>query len=361
MLAALALAGCGGAGDPDPAPTPAPRPPTDEELIGRIVDRRAEEIGRRVRGLGVRRTRYAIERVDVRGRSARVRARLVYGIAGLQGDYGSRRTLVARRRAGRWRLGRPLGARDAEPWEIDDYRREPTRHFVVWAPRGVEVPAEALEAGYARLREVLDGEELDRRYLVVLARDGAAANRITRRITGVESLVALTDTQVAIGGTAERVREVRSQRLIVIASAFALTDPASQQQVITHELAHAVLAPQTSTRTPAWLTEGIALYLSGDDRRPEYFALPVYPTLAGLSAPDAIARLQAERQRAGYATASAAAFFIADTYGPDALLKLLEAYNSPRLRGLRGDPRLTDKALRRVLGVGLAELQRTLG
>jgi hypothetical protein len=363
-LALVLLAGCGGSGPgpgPGPGPSATPRPPTDEELIARELERRAHGLELRVHGLGVRRPAYDVERLEVRGRRADVRARLSYRVAGVGGDFGSRRSLVAHRRGGRWRLSGPLGDRDAEPWEVDDYGRVRTPHFVIWAPDGIEPPVDALETGYERLGDALRGEDLERRYLVVLARDGDRARSITRRIEGLESLTALTDTQVSIGGPAERVREVRSQRLIIVASAFAQTDPASQEQVITHELSHAVLAPQTSTRTPAWLTEGIAMYVSGDDRRGEYFALAAVPTLAGLAAPDAIGRLVGEAQRAGYATASAAAFFIADRYGDDALLDLLDAFNSPRLRGVRGDPALTDRAMRRVLGVGLEEFQRMLG
>jgi hypothetical protein len=85
------------------------------------------------------------------------------------------------------------------------------------------------------------------------------------------------------------------------------------------------------------------------------------PTLAALSTPDAIARLSGDEQQAAYAASSAAAFAIADRYGRDALLKLLLAYNRRHLLGRSGDPELTDHVLRRVLGLSLTALQRTLG
>lgn len=358
-LLALALAGCGGDA-PGPRPGPAPQPPSDAELIGALLDRRAERLGGEVKGLGVRDARYVVEDIDARRRTARVRARLEYGVRGLEGEFGTRRTLVVRRAGGNapWRYAKTLGTRAAEPWEVDEYRRERTPHFVVWVPAGVDAPVEALEAGYARLGEVLDG--LERRYLVVVARDGDAARAITREIRGLESLTALTDTQVSVAGRAQRVEAVRSQRLIVVASAFAAS--ADPGQVVTHELAHAVLAPQTSARTPSWLNEGIALVLSGDDRRTEYLTgFTAVPTLAGLSAPDAIARLTGDAQAAGYATASAAGFAIVERYGEDALLELLAAFNRADVRGAAGDPRTTDRALRAALGVGLAELERGLG
>ena len=44
-----------------------------------------------------------------------------------------------------------------------------------------------------------------------------------------------------------------------------------------------------------------------------------------------------------------------------ALLDLLDLYSRPALRGDRGDPSLTDRAMRRVLGIGLDEFQERLG
>lgn len=359
MLAAALLAGCGGTAAPDPAPSAIPSPPTAEERIERTLDARARSIERRRGALGVRSVSSEIEGLDLRGRSARVQMRLSYRVAGVTGEFGSARTLVLRRKGQRWQVERTVGRRDAEPWEVDDYRRGRTPHFVVWTPKGVDVPVDALEAGYARLGASLDG--LRRRYLVVIARDGERARRITGRIEGLESLTALTDTQVSVAGAAERVDAIRSQRLIIVAATFAISGPENQEQVVTHELAHAVLAPRTSARTPGWLVEGVALVLSGDDRRSEYFGYRTVPTLAGLAAPDAIGRLTGRAQAVGYATASAAAFYLADTYGMDSLLELLAAFNRERLRGQAGDPELTDRALQRVLGIGIDELQERLG
>lgn len=383
LLALVLFAGCGDKTKPPaPTPTPSPRPPTDTELIGRLLQQRADaladgrigafaatstrgrlaaRVGRRVGPLGVRGPRYRIVQVRVKGRTARVDARLAYRVAGVRGDFGSLRTLRAVRDGGEWRLDRALGARNAEPWELGAYRRVRSEHFVVWTPPGVDAPVRTLEAGYGRLAAALSEGRLRRRYLVVVARDGMAARRLTRRIAGLESLTALTDTQVSVRGDAQRVTAVRSQRLLVNQTTFGALDPASQEQVITHELTHAALAPVTSGRVPSWLVEGVALYVSGDDRRDFYFSLGTVPTLAGLSAPDAIARLTGDDQRDAYATASAAAHYIADTYGRDKLLELYLAFRRPGLRGERGDPELTNRALKRVLGVSIDELQRSLG
>lgn len=350
----MLLAGCGGGSQgavQTPTPTPSPRPPTREERIGAALEQRAARVQRQHRALGVRAARFVIEEV----RADRVTARLAYRIRGVDGEFGSPRVFALRGT----RVGRALGSRDREPWEMGDVRREESEHFVVWALPGAVTPRDVLETAYARIRSSLG--ELKDRYLVVVVPDGETARAITRRIVGLEQLSAITDTQVRIGGRAERVKEVRSQRLIINAAAFGATDPAGQEQVAAHELTHAVLAPRTSTRAPGWLVEGVALYASGDDRRPEYFALPALPTLAGLAAPDSVAALTGEAQRAAYATSSAAAFFIADVYGEDALLELIEVFNRRDLRGRRGDPRLTERAMKRVLGIGLDEFQERLG
>ncbi len=353
----LALAGCGGKkAAPEPAPTATAKPPSDRELIGRALRGRA--VAASAGGLGLRHPRWKLEAVRVRGDRARVRARLSYGVRGVRGDFGSAASFKARRRGGGWRLRSLPAKRDREPWQVDDYERTRSSHFVIFSPQGITPPVDALEAGYERLEDALTAD-LRRRYLVVVARDDGHARQLTRSITGLESLTAITDTQIRVRGRALRVVAVRSQRLIIVLPAFLAA--ADQPQVIAHELTHAALAPTTSGRVPAWLVEGVALYASGDDRRDEYASLATVPTLAGLSAPDAIAHVRGDDQRAAYATASAAAFTIGDRYGSDALLKLIRAYSRTSLRGRRGDPELTDRVFRRVLGTSLTALQRTLG
>lgn len=355
MVVVAALAGCGGK-PAARAPSPTPKPPSDRQLIARALRERATAAG--ARGLGLRHPRWRIERVRIAGRRARILARRSYGIRGVRGDFGSEQSFAARKRNGRWHLRADDAARGLEPWEVDDYTRDQSRHFVVLTPKGIAAPVDSLEAGYGQLRDTLTAG-LRRRYLVVVARDGPHARRLTQSITGLESLTAVTDTQVRVRGRALRVVSVGAQRLLIVLPAF-LAAP-DQTQVIAHELAHAALAPTTSGRAPAWLVEGVALYASADDRRGEYASLTTVPTLAGLSAPDAIARMGGEGQRSAYATSSVAAFAIADRYGSAALLKVLHAYNRTGIRGRRGDPELTDRVLRRTLGISLTALQNSLG
>jgi hypothetical protein len=232
-------------------------------------------------------------------------------------------------------------------------------------PEGLDpgpLPA-ALEDGYERMRAALPTGRLRHRYLVVVARDADRARRLTGRIGGLSGLTALTDTEVSQVGPEKRVTSVASQRLLVIWPNFVPLAPDAQRITVAHELTHAALAPVTSGRTPGWLTEGIALYVSGDRRTDEAARLLAgrpWLTLRSLSKPDAFARLSGDDQRAAYAYASAAAFAIADRYGRARLLRLYDVFNTADLVGESGDPALTDAATRRVLGTPLARLERRL-
>jgi hypothetical protein len=159
----------------------------------------------------------------------------------------------------------------------------------------------------------------------------------------------------------------------VVWPAFAALDEDSRRRVVAHELTHAVLAGATSGRTPGWLVEGVALYVSGDRRvdgvvhlldvvaagGPEAHAAARVLSLGALSEPDAIARLSGDSQSAAYDFSSAAAFYIVERFGRDRLLDLYDAFNADDLEGDAG-PRLTDRAVRRTLGVRLSRLEHDL-
>jgi hypothetical protein len=152
-------------------------------------------------------------------------------------------------------------------------------------------------------------------------------------------------------GPAQEPTRVVSLRLVVVWPPFSALDADGRHRVVTHELTHAALTGSTSGRTPAWLSEGVALYVSGDRR-----AAPPGADLAALSRPDSIARLTGDAQAVAYSVSSAAAFAIADRFGTDRLLDLYEAFNDPSLRGRR----LVDRAVRRELGISLSELESSL-
>ena len=377
-LAVLALAGCGGGGH-HAAPTPTPRPPhgrapaptADQQIEVLLRDRAsALKAGRRppggtgrqraldrlaaerIRPLHVRGLQVEAGRIAVHGARARTRVTERYWLASVGGTFQSTRRVELVRRRGTWRVAAVAGRRGLPPWDVGAYDEHRTPHFVVLAPRGAPVAelTTALEDGYAAMRARLTSGRLRRRYLVIATADAAQARALTTEIRGVETLAAVSDAAIVERGPAERVVRVVSLRLLVVSPAFAALGPEDRRRTVTHELTHAALAGSTSGRTPSWLVEGVAMYVSGDRR-----AAPASPDLAALSDPAAIGRLSGPAQSDAYAAASAAAFAIVDRFGAAKLLDLYDSFNDASLRGKPG-ARLADRALHRVLGIRLSDL-----
>jgi hypothetical protein len=407
-LAALAAAvllcgaaGCGGGGGaggagPDGTSargTSAPEPASPEGQLTALLQRRAKALqagdarrlaatatgaqrardraeARNARGLPLRDVTLEARDTEVRDAGAVLEVRAGYGISGIRGRFEAERILRARRTAKGWRIASSTSRRARLPWEVARYGAHRTSHFTILAPAALATDGldDALEGGYVRMRDLLVKGILRRRYLVVVAGSAADARRMTTGIRGVATLAAISDSAVREKGPADRVIQVASQRLLVVWPPFASLDSEGRARVITHELTHAALAGHTSGRTPGWLLEGIALYVSGDRRvgaaarfvagdagRVSRRAL----TLTGLSEPGAIGRLGGEGQSAAYAYSSAAAFYIAERYGRKRFLRLYDAFNDPELSEPEG-PELTAAAVQRTLGVPLLQLERDL-
>ena len=393
LLLLAALAGCG---DKGAAGTPAQRtggdrPPSDQAQLQNLLDRRAAALrdgrpgayaataagaqrardrrdGRVAARLALRDVRLQIRSVAVDGGHATVRAAQSWGIRGVRGTFSAERRLRAERRPGGWRITGVRDSRGLPPWEVADYAQQEAGRFIVLAPAAIGVEAaglpEALAAGYDAIHTALPKLALRRRYLVVVAPTARTARELTVDIRGVEGLAAISDTAVHETGPARRVQSVVSQRLLVLWPSFTRLTDEERRRVVAHELTHAVLAGVTSGRTPSWLVEGIALFVSGDRRDDQVAA--ALAGLAGeegrdatqvfslrlLSPPDAIARLTGARQAGAYAYASAATYALAAGFGDRAVLRLYDAFNQESLRGPPG-PGLVDRALRRTIGEGL--------
>jgi hypothetical protein len=323
----------------------------------------------RSRGLGLRDVVIDLGSGRISQTRATLHSRINYRVRGLTGVFTSPATLRLTKGPNGWRVTSQRVRRQQPPWEVGGFRRTPSPHFVVWAPEGLDPAAggaiAALEDGYARMQGVLANGRLRHRYLVLIAADARQARRLTSAIRGVEGLTALTDTEVRQEGPAERVRSVASQRLVILWPAFAALDGGAQRTVVAHELTHAAVAPETSGRTPSWLAEALALYVSGDRRVDEAAQVVARAsgrtsTLARLSHPDAIAKLTGDAQTMAYAYSSAAAFYVVERYGRGRLLRLYDAFNDESLAGDGGDLDLVDAAVRKVLHVGLARFEREL-
>jgi hypothetical protein len=377
-LAAVAvLAGCGNGGGQKPTPdpgTPARRPPADEQRVEDVLHDRAEALqmgDRRAFLATATRSRRRAERaaiaaaaalplrtvdldpgsITVRGRRARARVMVRYAIDGVRGTFQTTRRVILAKAGGRWRVASLRGKRGWPPWEVGRFTVRRSRHFVLLIPPGADAGTliSTLESGYAAMRSRLQRGRLRRRYLVIAAADPDQARALTSQIRGLESLAAISDATINERGPARAVSSVVSLRLLVVYSTFAGLGAEGQRRTIAHELTHAALAGATSGRTPAWLVEGVAMYVSGDRRASSG------TDLATLSQPTAIARRTGAAQARAYATASAAAFAIVDRFGAHKLLELYDLFNDPDLRGPAG-PKLVDRALRRELGIGLGDV-----
>lgn len=325
---------------------------------------------RRSDGLGLRALAVRITALRLSGERAALTARIAYRMAGVPGRWDYVQRIHARRTAKGWRVTMARTSEPQPPWELAAYRIIDTRHFRVLVPEGVS-PAGAdlegtLERAYAEIRDRLPGR-LARRYAVLIATDGRDLGAMAPAVRSVSQLSAITDLAVRTVGPAERVTEVISLRVLVPWESFVTASAETRGRVMAHELAHAALAPVTSGRTPAWLQEGIALYISGDRRVVPEGLLTGLPsatgatraTLARLARPDAMSGLDGGRLSAAYRLSSSAGFYIAARYGPDRLLELLDAYNDETLPGNAGRA-LSSAATRRTLGVGLDRLERDI-
>jgi hypothetical protein len=289
--------------------------------------------------------------IDVHGSGATASVHERYSFARVPGRFGTTRTFVLARRGGGWRVAGVRSRRGIPPWEAGDFRPRRTRHFVVLRAPSTRIDTllTALERGYSAMRARLT-QPLRRRYLVIVAAGPKQARALTDRIRGVGTLAAISDATISERGPARAVGKVVSLRLLVVDSAFMDLDPLGRRRTVAHELTHAALAGSTSGRTPAWLVEGVAMYVSGDRR-----SAPAHPDLATLSQPGAIARLTGAAQTRAYAASSAAAFAIADRWGQRKLMALYDSFNHASMPGGPG-PQLVNQALDRELGISLRDL-----
>jgi hypothetical protein len=404
LLTALALAACGGGGHPRPgAATATPSPaatttstergaqpaPGGEAELEALLARRARALGlgrprayaatstgaqrredRAIAGnaaaLPLRHVSLTILSASIAKRRATLQVRSSYGIKGIGGRYETDRTLRAVRTRHGWRIRAETSRRRRQPWEVAPFAARRSRHFVVLHPAAQSPTGllTALEDGYGRMKGVLPKARLRRRYLVVVAGDTHQARRMTAGIRGVASLAAISDTSLREEGEAQRVTHVSSQRLLVVWPAFAPLGEDGRRRVVAHELTHASLAGVTSGRTPSWLVEGVAMYVSGDRRAQEAAGFERSASaarrslaLAALSKPGAIARLGGDRQAAAYAFSSAAVFYVAEHFGRRRLFRLYDTFNRDSLTGSPGAG-LAGKAVQRTLGVSLQALDR---
>jgi hypothetical protein len=399
-VAVFALAGCGGGGEAAQKPPESKlsaeaqkaideldasaRPPDDAADINRLLGERARAleaedvlalsataIGRqrardrrsawRAKRLAIERIRFVPEDVQTSGDRATIAVTMSYRVRGMRRPFLTARRILARKKSVGWRVTSDKPRGEPLPWEVHPFRVLRTRHIVLLAPRGMDATPlrSGLERAYRDIRRDLPSRDLPPSVLVIAARDAHQARQLTGRVaTGI---VAIANVAVEWGpAPALRVRRVLAQRLIVVADRWRTQDEAARQSTLVHEMTHTALDPDTSARTPPWLAEGVAMYVSNDDRSAEARAraagLGPSMKLRQLCKPNSIFRLTGRRQGAAYAAASAAAEAIVARRGNKGLFKLYDAFNDSTIPGRPG-AKTTDRVLRRTLGMSLARLE----
>lgn len=398
-LAALAAAGCGGgdAGKADAEPklgaeaqkaldeldanTGAPgdakgveklladraRALEDEDILalsGTATGRqeaRDRRSARRAKRLAIERIRMVAEDLQASEGRAEVTVAMSYRVRGMSRPFYTERKIVARLWNRAWRVVSDAPRREPLPWEVAPFRATRTPHVVLLTAPGVDVAPlrSGLEQAYREIRRDLPARDLPRSVLVIAARDAAQAERLSGRIA--HGVVALANVSVKFGPPpALEVERVLSQRMIVIASRWSTLPAVERQSTLVHEMTHTALDPDTSGRTPPWLVEGVAMYVSGDDRSEEARLRAAGAAesmrLRSICRPRSIFRLSGRDQGAAYAASSGAAEAIVARRGSKGLFRLYDAFNDSTITG-RTCAATIDRMLRRTLDMSLSELE----
>jgi hypothetical protein len=149
-------------------------------------------------------------------------------------------------------------------------------------------------------------------------------------------------------------------RIVITPAAFGRLNALGRHVVLTHELLHVAMGGARDSRTPMWLIEGLADYAGYKDAGVSTRAAA--HELAGLVragdppvSPPGRADFagSGDRLSAAYEEAWLACRMIAERYGEDKLVRLYRTAEAEP--GDSGDPRIEDRALRTVLGIGSAE------
>jgi hypothetical protein len=402
VLVAAAVGGCGGGGDEggpeatdkdeqkellDSVDTrPRDVDDSDEEIKQLLADRAAALEGRdakvlRATAAGGQRQRdrralanleaLPLERVELEpsdvqmsGARATMRAGMAYRIKGASRPFLTSRKVVARKSASGWKVVRDVPRHDALPWEVERYRASTGRNVVLLTPPGVQPGTlmPGLEAAYGKVAGALPARDLPKRVLVIAAGDAGEVKQLDGK--GVASAV-VAMASVAVDykpGGALEVERVLAQRMTIIMDRYGRMPEQEREWTLAHEMVHTAMNPDTSGRTPIWIIEGVAMYVSGEDLSGYTGAVAGdRPTLVQLSRRNALAKLSdADAQGAAYVVASAAAEEIAERKGNEGLFRFYEAFNDSTITGPPG-PRTTDKVLRRSVGMSLRELDAAIG
>jgi hypothetical protein len=312
---------------------------------------------------------------EVSGDRATMRVEMSYSFDNIDTFYYKTSRMTAHKTPQGWKVSNDRPSAGAlAPWEYKTYKARTSTHFLALAPKSMKVGSlmTDLEKGYNRMKRGLPGVNAPKRVLVIVARTNADTMALTKDLKTLNSLTAVAENQYSTTGSAKRIDHTWGQRVFVLWPTYGNRTADERRTVITHELVHTALASRTSARTPPWLTEGIAMYVSGDNRSGDAGALisgrgvlkdsskqgavKHAMSLTRLSNPRALDNMSPVSLSFAYSYASAAAFAIGAKQGRKGLLRLLSAYDSEKVKGKPGR-KLTDRAVRRALHMSLSSLE----
>ena len=315
------------------------------------------------------------EGTEIKGDRATMRVNMIYSFEDVDAEYVKTSRMNAVKTPEGWRVERDRPSAGAlAPWEYRRYKARTSPHFLALAPSNLKVGSlmTDLEKGRARMKRGLPGVKAPAKALVIVARSGKDTKALTKDYHTLSALVAVAEAQVAIDGPARKVSAVGGQRVFVLWRSYGNRSAGERRTVIAHELVHAALVKRSGGRVPAWLSEGIAMYASGDERMGDAGAVlsgarlrdtskqddvENVLSLAKLARPTSLDRMGAIPLTFAYSYAAAAAFAIAEKYsGAKTLLKLYSAFNSEKIKGAPGR-KLNEKVVRKTLKTSLSSLE----
>jgi Peptidase of plants and bacteria len=154
--------------------------------------------------------------------------------------------------------------------------------------------------------------------------------------------------------------DASADRVVIAPSAFGRLNRLGRRVVLTHELVHVAMGGARDTRTPMWLIEGLADYVGykGTGVTVGSAARELAAVVRSGALPSAPPERDAftdsgDRLSAAYEEAWLACRMIAERYGEPTLVRLYRTAQAEP--GDAGDPRIEERALHAVLGIGQGE------
>jgi hypothetical protein len=149
-------------------------------------------------------------------------------------------------------------------------------------------------------------------------------------------------------------------RVVITPTAFGRLNALGRRVVLTHELVHVAMGGARDSRTPMWLIEGLADYVGykGTGVSTQAAARELAGIIGSGDVPASPPGRSdfggsGERLSAAYEEAWLACRMIVERYGEDRLVRLYRTAQAGP--GDTGDPRIEERALRTVLGIGSSQ------